>query len=340
MKPSQVSQVLLVLFRAGKPVLLTGQPGIGKTDLVTQASEAGQFDLIVSHPVVSDPTEYKGMPWVLQKNGSAQASFLPFDDLELLINADRPTIYFLDDLGQAPAAVQAAAMQLLLARRINRHKVSDSVVFAAATNRRQDKAAVQGILEPVKSRFVTIIEVESDPEDWSKWAIAHGLPFELTSFIHFRPELLNAFKPTADMVNTPCPRTVAHVGFLLGLQLPEATEFETYSGAAGQAFATELVSYLRIYRKLPDIDAIIANPAKGEVPSLSTKEGPATLYAVCGALASKANKKTFPKIITYAGRLPTEFSVMLIKDCIFKDKDLATVPAFGEWSVKHAGILL
>jgi len=340
MRPSQVSQVLRVLFKAGKPILLVGQPGIGKTDLVTQACEAGGYDLIISHPVVSDPTEYKGMPWVIQKNGDAQASFLPFDDLELLIEAKRATVYFLDDLGQAPAAVQAAAMQLLLARRINRHKVSDAVVFAAATNRRQDKAAVQGILEPVKSRFVTIIEVEADVEDWCKWAVQKGLPFELISFIRFRPELLNQFKPTADMVNTPCPRTVTHAGFLLGLELPEATEFETYSGAAGQGFATELVSYLKIYRKLPDIDAIIANPLKAEVPTLNAKEGPATLYAVCGALASKAAKKTFPKIIQYADRLPTEFSVMLIKDCIFKDKDLATISAFGEWSVKHAGILL
>jgi hypothetical protein len=142
------------------------------------------------------------------------------------------------------------------------------------------------------------------------------------------------------MVNTPCPRTVAHVGELLNIKLPETTEFETYSGAAGAGFATEFVSYLKIYRKLPDIDKILENPEKGEVPSMSAKEGPATLYATCGALASKANKKNFAKVIKYSHRLPTEFGVMLIKDCILKDKDLATVPQFAEWSVKNAGVLL
>ena len=66
---------------------------------------------------------------------------------------------FLDDLGQAPMSVQAAAMQLILARRINGFKISDKVIFMAATNRREDKAGVTGILEPVKSRFAWIVEL-------------------------------------------------------------------------------------------------------------------------------------------------------------------------------------
>ena len=91
------------------------------------------------------------MPFVTD----GQAEFLPFGDLRALIQADKDTVFFLDDLGQAPPTVQAAAMQLILARRINGHHVSDSVTFIAATNRKQDKAGVSGILEPVKSRFAT-----------------------------------------------------------------------------------------------------------------------------------------------------------------------------------------
>ncbi len=75
------------------------------------------------------------------------------------MTATKLTACFIDDLGQATPAVQAAAMQLILARTLNGHRVSDHVVFIAATNRRTDRAGVSGILEPVKSRFATLVEL-------------------------------------------------------------------------------------------------------------------------------------------------------------------------------------
>jgi hypothetical protein len=132
-----------------------------------------------------------------------KAEFLPFGNLRKLLNATVPTLFFLDDLGQAPQGVQAAAMQLLLAREINGQKISDYVSFAAATNRKEDRAGVSGILEPVKSRFVTIINVETNADDWLRWARRNGLPEELLMLIKWRPELLEKFKATADMTNSP-----------------------------------------------------------------------------------------------------------------------------------------
>jgi hypothetical protein len=59
-------------------------------------------------------------------------------------------------------------MQLILARRVNSFTLPDCVSFVAASNRRQDKAGVTGILEPVKSRFATILEVSPDLDDWTQ----------------------------------------------------------------------------------------------------------------------------------------------------------------------------
>jgi len=97
-------------------------------------------------------------------------------------------------------------MQLILARRINGYKVSDQVTFLAATNRKQDKAGVSGILEPVKSRFVSIVELEPDLEDWAAWAASNSLPAELIAFVRFRPNLLNDFTPSVD-ITKPRPRS-------------------------------------------------------------------------------------------------------------------------------------
>ena len=113
-------------------MLITGAPGTGKSDIVDQATREAGAELIISHPVTSDPTDFKGLGALVD----GEAKFLPFDQLKDLITATRPTVFFLDDLGQAPPAVQAAAMQLILARRVNGHKVSDAVTFIAATNRK------------------------------------------------------------------------------------------------------------------------------------------------------------------------------------------------------------
>lgn len=331
MKPSQLAQLLSNTIPNKAPVLITGAPGVGKSDIVAQACQSTGADLIIEHPVVSDPTDYKGLPFA--QNGDAE--FLPFGDLKRLIQAVSLTVCFLDDLGQAPPAVQAACMQLLLARRVNSHHVSDHVAFVAATNRRTDRAGVQGLLEPVKSRFATIVNLESDLEDWIKWALAAQLPTELIAFIRYRPGMLFDFKPTADLVNSPCPRTVANVGKLMQTGIVPEIEYEVYSGAAGETFAAEFVGFLKIFRTLPNPDLILMNPDAGDIPN-----DPATLYALCGALSRKASDQTIDRLVRYYNRLPAEFSVLAMRDSLQCAPDVTNSRAFIEWTSAHSDVLL
>jgi len=333
MRPKQLNQAIKFAIKNKYPLLIKGSPGIGKTQILTQACLETGTELIVSHPVVSDPTDYKGLPFPT-KDGT-EATFLPFGDLLKLINADKPTVFFLDDIGQASSSVQASLMHLLLARRINGHAVSEHVVFLAATNRRQDRAAVQGILEPVKSRFAAILELEVNVDDWVDWAIENNMPVELIAFIRFRPNLLHDFKPTADIINTPNPRTVAAVGMMMNAGLPKDTEYEMISGAAGEGFAAEFLGFLKIYRDLPDIEKLIADPENAIVP-----DEPSVLFAVCGALSAKGNKKNLSNIIKFTDRLPGEFQVLLIKDAIKRNKSLSNTKEFSAWAIDHADVIL
>lgn len=344
MTPRDLQQFLSGTIAARLPILITGAPGIGKSDIVEQATAAAGATMIISHPVVSDPTDFKGLPFatVNTTTQQAEAHFLPFSDLQRIIDADKPTVFFLDDLGQAPPAVQAAAMQLILARRINGHRVSDQVTFIAATNRRQDRAGVAGILEPVKSRFCSIIELQPDLDSWCSWALkenpttkAQNVPTELIAFIRFRPALLHDFKPSADLINTPSPRTIAQAGRLLALNFPDNILYPALSGSTGEGFAAEFIGFLKIYRNLPNPDSIILNPLNAAVPS-----DPATLYALSGALARKASKQNFDAIATYAERMPAEFSVVLVKDAITQKEELQNTRAFINWATKHADVLI
>lgn len=342
LKPSQLIKLLVQLLPLKLPVLITGAPGVGKTDIVTQTRRIlkellGACNLLVMHPVVSDPTDAKGMPWVFMDGDKPKATFIPFGDLEMMINAKELLIVFLDDLGQAAPAVQAAFMQLILSRKINGHKISDHVVFVAATNRKQDRAGVSGILEPVKSRFATIIELEPDHFDWIQWALDSNMPTELIFFIKLRPNLLFDFKATSDMTNSPCPRTVANVGKLRNAGIDKEVEYQVYSGSAGEGFAAEWCGFLANYQKLMNEfnpDKILLDPDNAPVPT-----EPSHLYAVTLALAKKASAQTADRIFRYANRLPDEFSVLLVNQANKQSEDFVNTRAFAEWEVQHHEVM-
>lgn len=331
MTPTNLIETLRFAIRKRRAILIKGKPGIGKSDIVAEAVRLESANLIISHPVVSDPTDYKGLPFAQ----GGKAHFLPFEELQLLIDATEPTVYFLDDLGQAPSSVQAACMQLILARRINGFKVSDYVTFIAATNRKEDKAGVSGLLEPVKSRFKSIIELEVTTDDWVNWAINNGMPTELIAFIRFRPDLLDKFEATKDITNTPSPRTVASVGQWQADGLPQALEFEVFKGAAGEAFAAEYTGFLGMYRSMPNIDQIILNPMGAEIP-----DNPAILYGLSGALAHKMNETNIDAIGDYLKRLPGEMLVACMKDAITRKPQLTQTRGYIKLASSKAGNMI
>ena len=99
MTPSQLKAFLVSAIKARINVLITGAPGIGKTEIIDEARREAGADLITSHPAIEDPTDAKGLPW--PNNGTGEASFLPFGNLARALKATTLTVWDLEDLGQA-----------------------------------------------------------------------------------------------------------------------------------------------------------------------------------------------------------------------------------------------
>lgn len=325
MKASSLSKLLAALLPSGEPVLVVGSPGVGKSDGITRAARELDYDLLIAHPVVDDPTDYKGLP-AATDNGT-RATFLPYGNLERMIHADKPLVVFFDDLGQAIPAVQAPVMQLILAREVNGVKISDHVRFVAATNRRQDKAGVSGLITPLLDRFTTVVTLDFDLEDWIKWGVNNDVPTELLAFARFRPDSMNKFDANKDMKKSPTPRSVAGMGrlFALGLQ-----DYEILSGSVGESFATEFLAFVRVWQNLPSIDEILLNPDSVAVPT-----EPATRYALMGMLAHNANDQNLTNIMRYLKRVPPEFSVLCAKDMIARKPELQRTRTFIEWVMSN-----
>jgi hypothetical protein len=350
MRPKHVAKVLPKFFLNRKPVMLAGPPGAAKTSLILQAAESIDYRWILMHPSISDPTDFKGFPFVIKrvdpktKKEISSAEFVPFGDLLQVINSTEPTVVFADDLGQAPPAVQAALMQPILARAINNHKIPDCVTWAAATNRREDKAAVGGVLEPVKSRFHSIITVDVNADDWCAWAAGNDMPPILVAFIHANPGLLNKFEPTVDITNGPCPRTIANMGELIniGNWPDDEAKLEVYSGTVGEAVASQFLAYEKVEHRMPDPSDIIKNPDKVKHPKADETD---IMFAISTALAYNIDKNNATNIFKWMDGLNPEFSVLMVKDACnmptAKTKNAFTNSnAFQKWAVNHADIVL
>lgn len=332
-----------------KNILIQGAPGGGKTALLHVAREklseklGEDIELIISHLVTAAPEDTKGYPAIVGKDtDDPRAIHLPFGDLRAAMDAKTTTIWFLDDFGQANPSVQSAFMQLLQSREIDGHKLPDCVLFVAATNRRQDKANVQGVLEPVKGRFA-IVELNPSVEDWCEWASGQKhIPVEMVAFMRARPDNLMQHDPTADMNQSPNPRQwerVAHTINALGTGHPTLQHW--VSGEVGQGAATELEGYYRIFNEVCDPAAILANPnanEDGEGRPFFHAEEPDRMFATCAALAYLATDENFDKVLRFAERLQEkklgEYGILLVRDCAKRNP---TVTQTAAWTGMISG---
>ena len=309
MTPKELTATLTEFIKHQHNVLITSSPGCGKTAIVNQIAHALDADLIPMFPAISDPTDAKGIPWVI--DGVPQ--FVPFDKLKRLITANKLTICFLDDFGQAASSVQASFMQLIYARSVDGTPISPHVVFIAATNDKKHKAGVLGLIEPVKSRFVTILNLTSSVQDWTEWATISDIHPQVINFINAVPEALDDFKPTTDLTNSPSPRTWENVSKIAYLNLSPSVEYECFTGAVGSGRAMEFQSFREKENELPQIKQLL-DPSETLAHSLFPKENH-LVYFLINQLVYKANPKNIDRIIAISSFLDQEFATLLLNKC-------------------------
>lgn len=331
MRPRDLIQILPSRIKRRKPILITGRPGIGKTEIIISACFIAGCKLLICHPVTSDPTDYKGLGFAID---TTKADFLPYGDLYEMIHATEPLVVFFDDIGQAPPSVQAALMQLILGRCVNGHKISDFVTFVAATNRREDKADVRGFIEPLKSRF-DIIQLDVHPADWEQWALAKpDFPLELIAATRMCPEWLTQWEPSKNIENSPNPRNMAEVAEMINdPDIPAHCRLEMFASRMGMAEATKLEGFLRMYNELPKLEEIVLNPATAPI-----SDNPSCRWLVMTSLAKKAKPENFDPIVKYAERFEKDFQVLFMKNINDNNKSLMETRTFIQWSADNEGI--
>lgn len=323
MKASSILAALKTLVAARQPAFIWGAPGIGKSSVTAQLASSLNLTLRDLRALLLDPVDLRGLPYVAEGRSKwAIPEFLP---------AEGAGILFLDELNAAPAMVQAAFYQLVLDRRLGEYALPDGWIILAAGNRDGDRAHTTRMPTPLRNRFVHL-DFEVDAQEWSEWAIGAGLRPEVIAFIRFRPQLLSVFDRDANAF--PSPRSWEFVSRILDRGPDPSVEHEMFAGTVGTGAATEFSGFLRMFRELPNIDAILLNPSGEPVP-----DSPAAQYAVASALAHRASDTNFDRICRYLERMPTEFHVLSVRDATLRDPKIKYTAGYTKWAIQNHHVL-
>ncbi|HEY0697426.1 MAG TPA: MoxR family ATPase [Micromonospora sp.] len=281
-------EALTLAVAADLPVLLWGEPGIGKTAALTQLAASLQLPLTTVIASVHEPSDFSGLPVVGDDPATQGVPMAPPDWAVRLVRAGHGLL-FLDELSTAPPAVQAALLRLVLERRIGSLRLPTGVRIVAAANPRSSAADGWELSPPLANRFVHL-QWTHEPEvvvrglggTWPRSLLPRLDPQRLSESVAFarravcgllsaRPALVHRL-PTSEASRGgpwPSPRSGELTLRLIAFATAADTSREVLSilvrGTVGDGPGLELLASLD-RMDLPDPEVLLADPTAAVLP--------------------------------------------------------------------------
>ncbi|MFF4357444.1 AAA family ATPase [Streptomyces sp. NPDC001604] len=287
-RPDMQLEALTLAVAADLPVLLWGEPGIGKTAALTQLAEALDLPLTTVIASVHEPSDFSGLPVVGDDPAEQGVPMAPPDWAVRLVRAGRGLL-FLDELSTAPPAVQAALLRLVLERRIGALRLPPGVRIVAAANPRSSAADGWELSPPLANRFVHLqwthdheVVVRGLGGTWPRATLPRLSPERLSEAVDFarravcgfltaRPKLVHRL-PGNEMRRGgawPSPRSWEMTLRLIAFATAAGSSRDVLSllvrGTVGDGPGLELLASLDRL-DLPDPEVLLADPAHAELP--------------------------------------------------------------------------
>jgi len=149
----------------GLPLMLSGDPGTGKTSMVTSEARALGLACKVNIASISDPTDYGGIP-VKPDDGSQFASMLLPQWAREVFNWSGAGVLVFDEFTTVPQAVQAALLRVVLERYVGDRQLPDRVRVVGAMNPPEQAAGGSTLSLPMVNRFGHFVVQPAALDDW------------------------------------------------------------------------------------------------------------------------------------------------------------------------------
>jgi hypothetical protein len=234
--------------------------------------------------------------------------------IELPSDPKSKAILFLDEINAAPPAVQAAAYQLILNRKVGAYTLPEGVSIVAAGNRETDRGVTFRMPAPLSNRFVHI-EMKVDFDDWFEWATLNNIHADVVGYCTFAKNDLYDFDPKGSSKAFATPRTWSFVSQLLTEHLPDNTLTDLVAGAVGEGTAIKFMAHRKIAADLPNPTDILSGKVK-KMPKKVEVSGQYSLaVSMCYELKEHEQSKEFDKMADHflnfmMDNFDTELTVM------------------------------
>lgn len=333
MNPTDLANTIKAHHSIQRSLCIEGSPGCGKTEIVRQCAASLGIPIIERHL----PTMLVEDFGILFPNGGETLKYRLPDWFPRVERDGEEGILLFDDRNQGSSDLQKVLANIVQARTLHGHRLPPKWSVMSTGNRQEDRAGSNKVLSHLRNRE-TVVTLDVQLDDWVKWALENGVSPILTSFISYRPALLNNFDPSPQVKQNATPRSwVEGVNApLMNFTLPEHVMHEVFTGAVGEGPASEFVAFRQIVQDLPDIDEVLRNPETAEVPTETS-----VLFAMVGSLAAHVDDETVNGLLTYVKRLPDEFNILTVRSTINapgKEKmltDGAGAEAFTQWLLDY-----
>lgn len=284
--PAEAVSLVTHFISRKRPVMLWGPPGIGKSDTVFAVGKSLGRNVIDIRLSLWDPTDIKGIPFFNMKTETmewAQPGELPF-------NADATDIIFFDELNSAAPAVQAAAYQLILNRRVGQRQLPAGVDIVAAGNRNTDGGVTYKMPKPLANRL-SHLTIRADHESWYAWGIDNNLHPDVMGYLGVHKQDLFDFDPKSNQHAFATPRSWFFTSELLysSNHLAESQVTDLVSGTVGEGMAVKFMTHRKTAGALPRPEDVL----DGKVTELKVKEISAhysMIIALCYELRDRHTK--------------------------------------------------
>jgi len=254
--PKEAIAILEEMVKIQRPVMLWGQPGIGKSELVEQLAKKLGRKMIDIRLLIMDPTDLRGIPYKRKNPVTGDEEMVWAPPICFPRDPNDTSIILLDEITAAPASVQAAALQLVLNRKIGEYELPAGVSIIAAGNRESDKTAAQKMPSALANRFIHL-PIGFNLDSWKEWAFTNEIHPHVLGFLTAFPAMANTFNPKNNYKTFATPRTWAFVSQILKSSLPEDLLMDVVAGTVGEGAALQFRTHRNHAAKLPNPDDVL-----------------------------------------------------------------------------------